>query len=68
MSEGSDFVHGDRRACAVYKDAKDKTRYLYARTKTEVRRKLRQALKDRDEGIVPPSKMIVRPHPNGLRC
>ena len=60
MSEGSVFVRGsDGRACAVYKDAKGKTRYLYAKTKPEVRRKLRQALKDRDEGIIPPSKMTV---------
>jgi integrase len=59
VSEGSVFVRGDGRVCAVYKDAKGKTRYLYARTKTEVRRKLRQALKDRDEGIIPPSKMTV---------
>jgi integrase len=60
MSEGSVFVRGsDGRACATYKDARGKTRYLYAKTKPEVRRKLRQALKDRDEGIIPPSKMTV---------
>lgn len=60
MSEGSVFVRGsDGRDCAVYKDAKGKTRYLYANTKTEVRRKLRQALSDRDEGIIPPAKMSV---------
>jgi len=59
VSEGSVFVRGDGRVCAVYKDAKCKTRYLYAKTKTEVRRKLRQALKNRDEGIIPPSKMTV---------
>jgi hypothetical protein len=60
VSEGSVLVPGsDGRACAVYKDAKGNTRYLYAETKTEVRRKLRQALKDRDEGLIPPSKMTV---------
>jgi integrase-like protein len=60
MSEGSVFVRGsDGRACATYKDAQGKTRYLYAKTKAEVRRKLRQALKDRDDGIVPAPKMTV---------
>ncbi len=38
---------------------KARTRYLYAKTKREVRRKLRQALIDRDEGIIPPSKVTV---------
>jgi uncharacterized protein YcgL (UPF0745 family) len=47
VSEGSVFVRGDGRVCAVYKDAKGQTRYLYAKTKTEVRRKLRQALSQR---------------------
>jgi hypothetical protein len=57
LSEGSVFVRADGRTCAKYTDAKGKTRYLYAKTKPEVRRKLRQALRDRDEGIIPPSKM-----------
>ncbi len=52
-------MRGDGRVCAVYKDARGKTKYLYAKTKKEVRRKLRQALKDRDEGIIPPSKMTI---------
>jgi integrase len=59
LSEGSVFVRADGRACAKYSDAKGQTRYLYAKTKPEVRRKLRQALRDRDEGIIPPSKMTV---------
>jgi hypothetical protein len=60
MSEGSVFVRGsDGRACATYKDARGKTRYLYARTKPEVRRKLRQALRDRDDGFIPPFRMSV---------
>jgi integrase len=53
MSEGSVFVREDGRACAKYTDAKGKTRYLYGKSKPEVRRKLRQALKDKDEGITP---------------
>jgi integrase len=59
LSEGSVFVRADGRACAKYTDAKGKTHYLYAKTKPEVRRKLRQALRDRDEGIIPPSKRTV---------
>jgi integrase len=60
MSEGSVFVRGsDGRACATYKDVQGKARYLYAKTKAEIRRKLRQALKDRDDGIVPAPKMTV---------
>jgi integrase len=53
MSEGSVFVRGDGRVCGKYTDANGKTRYLYGKNKTEVSRKLRQALKDRDEGITP---------------
>jgi len=53
MSEGSVFARADGRACAKYTDAKGKTRYLYGKSKPEVRRKLRQALKDRDEGVTP---------------
>ena len=39
MSEGSVFMRGDGRVCAVYKDAKGKTHYLYAKTKPETRRR-----------------------------
>jgi integrase len=59
LSEGSVFVRTDGRACAKYTNARGQTRYLYAKTKPEVRRKLRQALRDRNEGIIPPSKMTV---------
>lgn len=59
MSEGTVFVRADGRICAKYTDAKGKTRYLYGKTSREVRRKLRQALRDRDEGLIPPSKMTV---------
>ena len=37
MSEGSVFMRGDGRVCAVYKDAKGMTHYLYAKTKLPVR-------------------------------
>jgi len=53
MSEGSVFVRGDGRCCAKYTDARGKTKYLYGKSNPEVRKKLRQALKDRDEGITP---------------
>ena len=32
-------MRGDGRVCAVYKDAKGKTHYLYAKTKPETRRR-----------------------------
>src|SRR3712207_3856459 len=47
------------RYCAQYTDAAGKARYLYRKTKSEARQALRDALRDRDEGIVPPSKMTV---------
>jgi integrase len=36
-----------------------KTRYIYCKSKGEAKQALREALKDRDDGIVPPSKMTV---------
>jgi hypothetical protein len=59
MSEGSVFLRADGKWCAKYKDATGKWRYLYRKTKAEAKKALRQALKDRDEGIIPPSKMTV---------
>ncbi len=47
MGEGSVFERGDGRWCAKYRDAHGRWR----KTKGEVRKALRQALKDRDEGI-----------------
>lgn len=58
-SEGSVFRRKDGRWVAQYKDATGKTKALYRKTKGEARAALRQALKDRDEGIVPASKMTV---------
>jgi hypothetical protein len=59
-AEGSVYQRqSDGRWVAQYKDAKGKIRYLYRKTKGEARKALRQALKDRDEGIIPPSKMTV---------
>src|SRR5215210_3039647 len=59
MSEGSVFQRKDGRWCAKYDDASGKTRYLYRKTKVKAKQALRQALKDRDEGIVPTRKITV---------
>jgi hypothetical protein len=34
-------------------------RYLYRKTKTEAKKALREALRDRDDNIVPPSRMTL---------
>ena len=53
MSEGSVFQRADGRWAAKYRDASGKWRYLYRKSKSEARKALRQALKDRDEGVSP---------------
>lgn len=58
MSEGSVYQRKDGRWVAKYKDARGTWRYIYRKTKAEARQALRQALKDRDEGISP-SKLTV---------
>ena len=58
-TEGSVYLRKDGRYCAQYTDAAGKARYLYRKTKSEAKQALREALRDRDEGIVPPSKMTV---------
>lgn len=59
-AEGSVYQRqSDGRWVAQYKDALGKTRYIYRKTKNEAKKALRQALKDRDDGYVPPSKMTV---------
>ena len=59
MSEGTVFQRSDGRWCAKYKDARGSWRYLYRKSKGEARKALRAALKDRDEGIIPPTKITV---------
>jgi integrase len=59
MSEGTVSQRSDGRWCAKYKDARGTWRYLYRKSKVEAKKALWQALKDRDEGITPPSKMTV---------
>ncbi len=55
MSEGSVFQRADGRWAAKYRDASGKWCYLYRKNKGEARKALRQALKDRDEGVSPTS-------------
>jgi integrase len=58
VSEGSVFKRADGRWVAKYRDANGKWRYLYRKSKGEARKALRQALKDRDDGISP-NKLTV---------
>jgi hypothetical protein len=69
-TEGSVYRRkSDGRWVAQHKDARGKTRYIYRKSKGEAKEALREAQRDRDDGIVPPSKMtlgyICR---NGLRA
>ncbi len=59
-TEGSVYQRqGDGRWVAQYRDARGKVRYIYRKSKNEAKQALREALTDRDSGIVPPSKMTV---------
>ena len=58
-TEGSVYQRKDGRWVAQYRDARGKVRYLYRRTKGEAKQALREALRDRDDGIIPASKMTV---------
>jgi site-specific recombinase XerC len=58
-TEGSVYQRKDGRWVAQYRDAKDKVRYLYRKTKAEAKKALREALQDRDEGFVPADKLTV---------
>jgi integrase len=59
VSEGTGFQRSDGRWCPKYKDIRGRWRYLYRKSKGEAKKALRAALKDRDEGIIPPSKLTV---------
>ncbi len=58
MRNGSVYQRKDKRWCAQYVDADGRNRYLYRVTKREAKQALREALKDRDDGISP-SKLTV---------
>src|SRR5215212_1606186 len=58
--EGSVYQRqSDGRWVAQYRDAKDKVRYIYRKTKAEAKKALREALQDRDDGFVPTDKLTV---------
>ena len=59
MSEGSVFQRKDGKWCGKWKDASGKWRYLYRKTKGEAKTALREALKDRDDNIIPANRMTV---------
>lgn len=52
-TDGYVFQRKDGRWCGKYKDAADKWKYLYRKTKREAKAALKEALKDREEGISP---------------
>src|SRR5829696_8224962 len=59
-TEGSVYQRKDGRWVAQYRDAKDKVRYIYRKTRAEAKKALREALHDRDEGFVPADKLTVQ--------
>lgn len=59
MSEGSVYQRKDGRWVAKWKDVNGKWCYLYRKTKVEAKKALRQALKDRDDNIVPVGKLTL---------
>src|ERR671921_2530663 len=58
-TEGSVYQRKDGRWVAQYRDAKDKVRYVYSKSKQDAKKALREALQDRDEGFVPADKLTV---------
>src|SRR5215211_5552148 len=58
-TEGSVYQRKDGRWVAQYRDAKDKVRYIYRKTRAEAKKALREALQDRDDNIVPADKLTV---------
>ncbi len=58
-TEGSVYQRKDGRWVAQYHDARGKVRYIYRKSKAEAKQALTAALKDRDDGIIPPSKLTV---------
>ncbi len=56
MGEGSVYRRKDGRWCAKWKDASGAWRYRYRKSKAEAKAALREALKDRDDNIVPATR------------
>jgi integrase len=59
VNEGSVFCRKDGLFCAKYKNASGKWKYIYRKTKAEAKKALRDALQDRDDGIIPANKTTV---------
>ncbi len=60
MGEGSVYRRkSDGYWIAKYRVAAGRWKYLYRRSKGEARKTLREALKDRDDGIAPVGKMTL---------
>ena len=57
--EGSVFRRADGRWCAKHKDASGKWKYLYRKTERLAKRALREALKDRDDSIIPADTLTL---------
>ena len=57
--EGSIYKRKDGRWCGKYVDANGKTRYVYGKTKAEVRTKLTKAIADKDAGVVYDAGMLT---------
>jgi integrase len=57
--EGSVYKRGDGRIVGEYEDANGKRRYISGKTKSEVKKKLRKLLADRDEGIAYDSEHLT---------
>jgi hypothetical protein len=51
-TEGSVYQSKDKRWVAQYTDARGKVRYIYRKSKPEAKSALRDALRDRDAGII----------------
>ncbi len=59
MAEGSVYQRKNGTYCAKYKDAHGTYRYIYRKTKQDARQALREALVERDAGVIPQAKVTV---------
>lgn len=59
MSEGTVYQRKDSRWCGKYKALDGTWKYVYRKTKNEAKKALRQALKDRDDGVVPTDRSVT---------
>ena len=58
-SNGTVYWRKDGRWCVKYTDATGRWRYVYRQSKAEAKQALREALRERDEGIIPANKVTV---------